>query len=198
MNMSKMNIPQAIGSVASLLLYLFLPILSVVLVPIGFTGETCLQLGGVFVVPVILLGLTLVISLLPVGPYSSVAGIVTGVALLVIGSISKSAAGAKIDALIALVSATLDTSALSGLQVGAYAALMLKMSWGLILPVIIMLLTAILGMVLGMRQDHSNAAGARGAAGHYSRGSYTSSRTRSQASGTAAHHSRSTNTSYRR
>lgn len=200
MSISKMNIPQAIGSVASLLLYLFLPILSVsVLIPIGFTGETCLQLGGIFVIPVILLGLTLIISLLPIGPYSSIAGIVTGLALLVVGGVSKNSAGAKIDELIALVSMTLDTSALNGLPVGAYAAMMLKMGWGMILPVVVMLLTSIFGMLLSVWLDRQSGSGTHSAAGSYSHSrSYSNPQTRPGASGTTARHSRSTNTSYHR
>lgn len=43
MVISRMNLLQAIGSIVSLVLYLLLPILSIsVLVPIGFTGETCM------------------------------------------------------------------------------------------------------------------------------------------------------------
>lgn len=163
MNVGKMNISQAIGSVVSIALYLFLPILTFsVIVPLGFTGETCLQLGGVFIVPLILLGLTLVISLLPIGPVSSVAGIVTGIALLIVGNMSKTAAGAKLNELLVLAEVTLDLSGLGDLQLGTYAAMLLKMSWGLILPAILMMLTAVVGLVVSAMHGNgeSNSAGA--------------------------------------
>lgn len=187
MVISRMNLLQAIGSIVSLVLYLFLPILGVsVLVPIGFTGETCMQLGFLFVVPVILLGVTLIISLLPIGPYNSIAGIATAIGLLVVGSVSKSVAAAKVDQLLQMTGidqitsigkevSNFSSSLGLDLNVGTYASLALKMSWGLTIPILIMLVTAVLGMIITMLfaaragASHTNAASGRyrgaGAAG---------------------------------
>lgn len=187
MVISRMNLLQAVGSIVSLVLYLFLPILGVsVLVPIGFTGETCMQLGFLFVVPVILLGVTLIISLLPIGPYNSIAGIATAIGLLVVGSVSKSVAAAKVDQLLQMTGidqitsigkevSNFSSSLGLDLNVGTYASLALKMSWGLTIPILIMLVTAVLGMIITMLfaaragASHTNAASGRyrgaGAAG---------------------------------
>lgn len=182
MIISKMNLLQAIGSIVSLVLYLFLPILGVsVLVPIGFTGETCMQLDFLFVIPVILLGITLIVSLLPIGPYNSIAGIATAIGLLVVGCVSKSVAASKVAQLLQMTGIDkitniskevsnlgLDSGSLGlDLNVSTYASLALKMSWGLTIPILIMLVTAVLGMIItvvfAVRAgiSHTNAASSR-------------------------------------
>lgn len=214
MVISRMNLLQAIGSIASLVLYLFLPILSVsVLVPMGFTGETCMQLGVLFVIPVILLGVTLIVSLLPIGPYNSIAGIVTAVGLLVIGSVSKNVAASKVDQLLQMTGMNklgsigqeinnlgFDLSSLGiDLDLGTYASLALKMSWGLIIPIFIMLVTAVLGMIItvvfasresGNRTNAASGAARYGAAGRPSRPT--------PGTGATSHRSRSARTNYHR
>lgn len=178
MVISKMNLLQAIGSIVSLVLYLFLPILGVsVLVPIGFTGETCMQLDFLFVIPVILLGVTLIVSLLPIGPYNSIAGIATAIGLLVVGSFSKSVAAAKVDQLLQMTGidqitnigkevSNIGSTLGLDLNVGTYASLALKMSWGLTIPILIMLVTAVLGIVITVlfaaRSGSYQSAGAAG------------------------------------
>lgn len=196
MSVGKMNILQALGSIVSLFLYLFLPILGIsVLIPVGFTGETCMQLGTLFVVPVVLIGITLVISLLPIGPFNSIAGIATGVGLLVIGSMSKSVAAAKVNELAALAGISLDLSSYGlDFQLGSYAAMALKMSWGLIIPIIIMLSTAVLGMLISVLvQSHSKSSHTNAASGY--RGGATGGPARSSrptpGTGTSSHRSRS-------
>ena len=178
MVISRMNLLQAIGSIVSLVLYLLLPILSVsVLVPIGFTGETCMQLGFLFVIPLILLGLTLIVSLLPIGPYNSIAGIVTAIGLLVVGSLSKSVAAAEVDQLLQITGinqitgigkevSNFSSSLGLNLNVGNYASMALKMSYGLTIPILIMLITAVLGIVITVlftaRANSSHNTVARG------------------------------------
>ena len=197
MAISKMNLLQALGSIASLLIYLFMPILGIsVLIPVGFTGETCMQLGTLFVVPVVLMGITLIISLLPIGPFNSIAGIATGISMLVIGSMSKNVAAAKVNELAALAGLSLDLSNYGvNFQLGSYAAMALKMSWGLIIPIIIMLSTAILGMLISVFvESRSKAKHTNAPSGHY--GSTAGGAARpsrpTPGTGTTSHRSRST------
>ena len=76
MNIRKINFIQAAGSLIALLMYLFLPIIRIVLlVGTGFSGETCMQVDDLFIIPVVLTGLALVVSFLPIGNISSFAGI---------------------------------------------------------------------------------------------------------------------------
>lgn len=201
MAINKMNLLQAIGSIVSLILYLFLPVIGVSLLPVGLTGEACMQLSFLFVLPVILLGLTLIVSLLPLSPYNSIAGIATALVLLIIGSIGKSAAASSAVQLLQLTGIDQGISSLGldpGLtsNVASYAALALKMSWGLTLPILIMLVTAILGLLLSVflasraGVNSTNAANGRyqtaGAAGGPARSSRPSPGT-----GTASYRSRS-------
>lgn len=214
MVISKMNLLQAIGSIVSLVLYLFLPILGVsVLVPIGFTGETCMQLGFLFVLPVILLGLTLIISLLPIGPYNSIAGIATAIGLLVVGSVSKSVAAAKVDQLLQMTGINQITnvgkevssigSALGlDLNVGTYASLALKMSWGLTIPILIMLVTAVLGLLITVlfaaRAGVSNTNAASGRYQGAAAGGPVRSSRPTPGTGANSHRSRASRSTYHR
>ncbi len=166
MSIRKMNLVQATGCLISLAIYLFAPILGFsVLVPVGLTGEFCSRLDFLFIVPVILLGVTLIISLLPIGPFTSIAGILTSLGLLIIGVSCKEVIGSKFTDLVQMMGADAELSAIT-YSLGSYAtSLILKMNWGLIVPIILMLLAAIGGAALSMVQANQGSANPRATAG---------------------------------
>ncbi len=145
--MRKMNLVQALGSLISLILYIVAPVisLSLVLVSYGISGQICMQLDTLFVIPVILMAVTLVLSLLPLGKGSSIMGVVTALAMLVIGLISRDTVSGKLNLLLDL--AGMDIS-FSSEMITAAAGLLIQMGWGLIAGVVIMLISSVAGVLI--------------------------------------------------
>lgn len=160
-SVGKMNVLLAIACLVSMILYLILPVLAVAIAPISLRGEVCLQIDGIFIVPLILMGLTLIISLLPIGPYNSIAGIIAAIVILLVSFECKEAIASLVNKAFSegagIVMGEKVTLLLNQLKdfgikpgVGKTVALFLKTSWGITLPIILMFTTACIGLVLTM------------------------------------------------
>lgn len=162
MNIRKINFIQAAGSLIALLMYLFLPIIRIVLlVGTGFSGETCMQVDDLFIIPVVLTGLALAVSFLPIGNISSFAGIAASLGLLIFGLTCKNALGDKVNLLVSQLAGGADInqllSGLSGnmLSLTAGVSMMLRMGWGMMAAIAVMFISSIAGLLVHFDQGSS-------------------------------------------
>ena len=191
--LEKMNPIQAAGSIIAIILYLVAPVMSLSLIVIvyGISGQLLMKLDGYFVIPLVLMIVTLVVSMLPAGKMTSVAGIITAVANLILGLCGKSVISSKLDVLCALLGVDLGNyGAAASMAVSTF----LRMGWGMIAGIIILAVAAIAGFVIGGNQSGMNSKRGKGVPhGRSSMPSYNRT-------GNGAHSSRNVDTSslYRR
>lgn len=161
-SITKMNLLLAIACFISIILYIVLPVIGASFFPAGLNGEICMQVTGVFVIPLILMALTLVISLLPIGPFNSIGGIVAAFIIMIIGITGKDALVNKLEQILSLGVEVVGEKFGAGIVnlykqlqsmgvtagVGMLVSFVLKMSWGITIPIALMFLTSIIGLVI--------------------------------------------------
>lgn len=177
--LEKINPIQAIGSLIAIVLYLVAPVMSLMLIGYGVNGQLLMKLDGYFVVPLVLMIVTLIVSLLPVGKLTSVAGIITAVANLILGLCGTGVIASNVDALCTLM----------GIDLGSYGAAasmalnsMLRMGWGMIAGVVILAVAAVAGLLIGNQsgsgynRGSGMSSGGRSSVPSYSGGANTGHR----------------------
>ena len=163
MNWSKFNLVQALGAIIAIVFYLVGPVVGISLFPMGLRGTTAMRIDFVFVIPVILLGITILISVLPIGRLSSIAGIVTAITILIIGLCGGDVLVGKIKAM-GLVVANAQFPELSGLfsnnlNILDYAGVFLSIGWGALVALCVLFVCSVVGifvMSIGGNGNTSN------------------------------------------
>ena len=140
MKTEKMNLPLAAGSLLSLILYLFAPVVSVIM--FGFRGQLLMKVETLFVIPVLLIALCLILSLVPLGKVSSYCGIGTAVVLLIIGLLSGDIISDKLNQLVALAGFDLEN------VLTTTASILIRMGWGMLFAMLLMLACSLIGLFL--------------------------------------------------
>ena len=148
MKTNKMNLILAAGSLVSLILYLFTPVVSVIM--FGFRGQLLMKVETWYVVPVILIAICLILSLLPIGKISSYCGIVTALILLIIGLLSGDIISGKVNQLVALTGIDL------GNVLSTTASVFFRMGWGLLIVMLLMLACSVVGLFLEGNTGNGN------------------------------------------
>lgn len=153
MNLSKINVIQGLGSLIALLMYLFLPVIRFALMMVtGFSGEACMQVESLFVIPVVLLAIALVSSFLPIGNKSSLVGLAMAFGMLLFGLLCKNALGDKVNLLLNQLAsqANLDpvVSGVSGSLLSSGVTMMLRMGWGMIASIAVMFVSSLAGLLV--------------------------------------------------
>ena len=167
MNLSKINFVQALGCVLAILFYLVGPVVGISLIPVGLRGTMAMRIDFVFVIPVILIGLALLISILPIGKISSAAGFIAGVVTMVIGFCGGGtliAFARKMGSL-----ASIDIPELSSLNIGIDAlSMFLNIGWGALIASLLLIVSSIIGIFV-MSVMEANAGGSSSRPSHSGR-----------------------------
>lgn len=153
MNLSKFNFVQALGSIIAIVIYIIGPVVGVS-VPVvgvsvvGVSGSIAMRIDFVFVIPIILMGIALLVSIMPLGKLSSIAGAVAGIGTLIIGLCGGGVLVGFIKR-VGTLAATLipglsDLGSLDNLDV--VSSFFLNIGWGALVAALIMIVTAIAGI----------------------------------------------------
>ena len=167
MNLSKLNVVQALGCIIAVVFYLVGPVIGISLLPVGLRGTIVMRIDFIFVLPIILMGLALVLSIAPIGPLSSIGGFVAGIATLIIGLCSGDVVVGFVKKVGSLAATQIPE--ISSLNVGIDAlSILMSIGWGALAASLILIFASIIGAVVMGIMGKSN--GGNGISGGYGGG----------------------------
>ena len=161
MNLSRINFVQALGCLIAILFYLIGPVVGISLLPVGVRGTMAMRIDFVFVIPVILIGLALLVSILPIGKISSAGGFIAGIVTMVIGLCGGGTLVAFARKMGSL--ASIDIPELSALNIGIDAlSMFLSIGWGALTASIVLIVSAIVGIFVMSVMEANNGGSSYG------------------------------------